>query len=105
MEGCIDESEVRETVMAYLRQRLISTFNGRVLPCSGSDGWWTGEWHEHTVEGSGSGSSDSHWCWSGDRHSGAGVKTTLSCDGDSIIFTTYYKVTNSGPYHKDEEES
>lgn len=89
--------------MAYLRQKLISTFNGRVLPCSGSSGWWTGEWHKHTVEGSGSGSSSSHWCWSGERHLGEAVRTTLSCDGDSITFVSFFRVTSAGYYHDDNE--
>lgn len=103
MSSCIDENDVRDTVMAYLRERLISAFNGRELPCSGSSGWWTGVWHRHDVEGSGSSSSSSHWCWSGDRHLGEAVRTTLSCDGDNITFVSYYKVTNAGTYHKEEE--
>lgn len=111
--ACIEgrEGEILEAVQNLLVLRLTQALNGRVIESSGTDGWWTGSFSNHTYtetyiddEGNEQTREVSHWCWGGVRHTGRGLLSEVHVDGRVIKIDSYWAFGDLGPFHKEESE-
>lgn len=80
----LDKDAVLAAVRDLFAAKLREAFDGKRIPCSGSDGWWTGLWDQYNAR------------WSGNRHELHGKETTMSCDGQTITVIIGYTVEDKG---------